>query len=63
MKTISINCGQFTKKGVGHCSVDSLIRMATLPPQVGITRRGRWGEVQEEEVEVKIISIVQIIQM
>ena len=65
MKTISINCGEFTKKGVGHCSVDSLIRLATLPPQVGTTRReeGEGEGAGAAGPEVKIIIIVQIIQM
>ena len=62
MKTISINCVQFTKKGVGHCSVDSLIRLVTLPPQVGTTGREEEGEGAAGP-EVKIIIIVQIIQM
>ena len=64
MKTISINCVQFTKKGVGHCSVDSLIRLVTLPPQVGTTGREEEGEGEGSAgPEVKIIIIVQIIQM
>ena len=63
LKTISINCGQFTKKGVGHCSVDSLIRLATLPPQVGTTRREEGEGAGAAGPEVKIIIIVQIIQM
>ena len=57
-------CLQFTKKGVGHCSVDSLIRLVTLPPQVGTTRREEGGRGREAAgPEVKIIIIVQIIQM
>ena len=63
MKTISINCGEFTKKGVGHCSVDSLIRLVTLPPQVGTTRREEGEGAGAAGPEVKIIIIVQIIQM
>ena len=56
-------CSQFTKKGVGHCSVDSLIRLATLPPQVGTTRREEGEGAGAAGPEVKIIIIVQIIQM